>query len=244
MVPLSKGLEVVGKVHNIIRNYIRITHTLQSNNNLFRSTPMRMDAKSATKEAGQFLADLLTAWETRQLAQHQARSQRSPLACSRETRCRFFLTVLCAMLSAPIVSGSDQWRTWRELITQEYCSVEDDAPMRQNWVPDVDATQSLVMESIEDYLDAICLPHTFMDEFMMMAVASMWEVRVAVFHYQDRQLTSANSQFVPGNPVEARRKIHLLQSGQSEASAWLTIQGVQMRTGYESYTTFGLCCQR
>ncbi len=31
MVPLSKELEVVGKVHNIIRNHNRITYTLRSN---------------------------------------------------------------------------------------------------------------------------------------------------------------------------------------------------------------------
>ncbi len=116
--------------------------------------------------------------------------------------------------AAPIVTGLGERTTWRECIAAEYFPEDPDSPNRQGiWCPDVDATQQVYMENVEDYLAAIVLPHTFMDEFMMMAVANMWEVRVAVFRYEGRQLTSENSQFVTEAPIAADRTIYLVHSG-------------------------------
>jgi hypothetical protein len=113
--------------------------------------------------------------------------------------------------AASSVRETDVAESWLECIAREYFPEEEEHANRSSlWALDVNQDQSIFVDNIEQYLQAIALPHTHMDEFMITAFACMWEVRVAVFHYQKRVITSDHTQYVPDAPVEAKRTVYLL----------------------------------
>jgi hypothetical protein len=81
--------------------------------------------------------------------------------------------------------------------------------------PDLDEEHYILVESVEDYLAAMLMRRTHIDEFMLLAFARMWNVRVAVIRPQGKGLTTEHSQYVaPDEPVPAERTVFLYRSGQ------------------------------
>ncbi len=127
--------------------------------------------------------------------------------------------------------------TLREAITREYFPDDPQACMangRHNlWVPDVDEEAPVFLENMSEYIEAIGYARTHIDEFMLTAFARMWEVRVAVFHYQGRSLTSEHTQYVPESPVEAARTVFLVHGGSH--FEWALLQGNREALKYKGF---------
>jgi hypothetical protein len=71
----------------------------------------------------------------------------------------------------------------------------------------------VIIQSVEDYLDIMGMPHTHIDEFVLAAVARTWEVRVAVLERRGQRITTENTQFVPNRRIEEERTIFIVRRG-------------------------------
>ncbi len=100
-------------------------------------------------------------------------------------------------------------------IEEEYFPSDQLPENRQGiFCPDLDEEHFLLVDSVEDYLGAMSLHRTHIDEFMLSAFARMWNVRVAVIRPQGKGLTKEHSQCEPPDePVPAERTVFLYRSG-------------------------------
>ncbi len=115
------------------------------------------------------------------------------------------------------VVGDEFSLSLRCLITNEYLVQVSVTGARQHLHnPDLLETtgrSSLLVQTVEDYLDIVAMPHTHLDEFMLAAAARILEVRVAVLERRGKRVTTDHMQFVPHRRVEEERTIFIVRRG-------------------------------
>jgi hypothetical protein len=115
------------------------------------------------------------------------------------------------------VVGEEFPLSLRSLITDEYLVQVSATGARQHLHnPDLMATtgrSSILVQTVDDYLAIMAMPHTHLDEFMLAAAARIWEVRVAVLERHGTRVTTDHVQFVPRRRVEEDRTVFIVRRG-------------------------------
>ena len=112
-------------------------------------------------------------------------------------------------------SPSVECYTLGQEIAAEYFPGDQLLENRQGiFCPDLDEEHFTLVESVQDYLSAMSLRRTHIDEFMLSTFARMWSVRVAVIRPHGKGATTEYSQFVaPNELIPAERTVFLYRSG-------------------------------
>jgi hypothetical protein len=102
-------------------------------------------------------------------------------------------------------------RTWREMITLRYFPEKQD-PVREllNIHTGTEQEEEVVIENMNDYLKAMAMPRTRIDDIALLALARMWDVRVVIFWREANRWTSDKSQFMPEKYLDAKKSIYLV----------------------------------
>lgn len=105
----------------------------------------------------------------------------------------------------------------RTSITEEYLlQVSVYGSRQQLHNPDLVATtgdSGILVQTVDDYLAIMAMPHTHLDEFMLAAAARIWQVRVAVLERHGKRVTTDHMQFVPRRRVGELRTVFIARRG-------------------------------
>jgi hypothetical protein len=102
-------------------------------------------------------------------------------------------------------------RTWREKIALQYFP-EKQVPVRYllNIHAGTEQEEEVVIENMNDYLEAMAMPRTQIDDIALLALARMWDVRLVMFWREANRWTSDKSQYMPEKYLDAKKSIYLV----------------------------------